>query len=195
MRASTARLSLTLALMTAAAAITLVLGTIGLYGVMAYMVALRTREFGVRVALGADPQHLAPTVVDRGLTLIAGGVAAGSAVRSRGAVPAGVSLWRDAERSADAVRGDARARRHGVARELAPCEAGRAHRPGGRASVRLTAVQPGRRTDRTCARRSKPYLVLSAASFATRNARISSDMSSSLVHCSLYSVIGNRPRP
>ncbi len=77
MRASTARLSLTLMLMTAAAAITLVLGTIGLYGVMAYMVALRTREFGVRIALGADPEHLARAVATRGLALIATGVAAG----------------------------------------------------------------------------------------------------------------------
>ena len=76
-RASTARLSLTLLLMTAAAAITLVLGTIGLYGVMAYMVALRTREFGVRVALGADPEHLARSVAMRGLALTASGIAAG----------------------------------------------------------------------------------------------------------------------
>ena len=76
-RASTARLSLTLALMSIAAAITLVLGTIGLYGVMAYMVALRTREFGVRVALGADPQQLARSVATQGLTLVGAGVAAG----------------------------------------------------------------------------------------------------------------------
>jgi predicted permease len=76
-RASTARLSLTLALMSAAAAITLVLGTIGLYGVMAYMVALRTREFGVRVALGADPQDLARAVAVRGLGLIGSGIAGG----------------------------------------------------------------------------------------------------------------------
>ena len=76
-RASTARLSLTLTLMGAAAAITLVLGTIGLYGVMAYSVALRTREFGVRVALGADPRHIARAVATRGLVLGAGGVAAG----------------------------------------------------------------------------------------------------------------------
>jgi len=76
-RASTARLSLTLMLMTAAAAITLVLGTIGLYGVMAYMVALRTREFGVRVALGADPEQLARSVAMRGFRLIAGGIGAG----------------------------------------------------------------------------------------------------------------------
>ena len=79
-RASTARLSLVLALMTAAAAITLVLGTIGLYGVMAYMVALRTREFGVRVALGADPQRIARLVAARGLALTASGVAAGLAL-------------------------------------------------------------------------------------------------------------------
>jgi predicted permease len=76
-RQSTARLSLTLTLMTVAAAITLVLGTIGLYGVMAYMVALRTREFGVRVALGASPQQLARAVASRGFKLIALGVASG----------------------------------------------------------------------------------------------------------------------
>lgn len=76
-RASTARLSLVLVLMTAAAAITLVLGMIGLYGVMAYMVALRNREFGVRVALGADPKRIARLVATRGLALTASGVAAG----------------------------------------------------------------------------------------------------------------------
>ncbi len=76
-RTSTARLSLSLALMSVAAAITLVLGTIGLYGVMAYMVALRTREFGVRVALGADPRQIARAVAMRGLVLVASGVAAG----------------------------------------------------------------------------------------------------------------------
>lgn len=76
-RASTARLSLVLALMTAAAAITLALGTIGLYGVMAYMVALRAREFGMRAALGADPKRIARLVATRGLALTASGIAAG----------------------------------------------------------------------------------------------------------------------
>ncbi|HSQ33199.1 MAG TPA: FtsX-like permease family protein, partial [Gemmatimonadaceae bacterium] len=75
--ASTARLSFTLALMSAAAVITLLLGAIGLYGVIAYMVALRTREFGVRVALGADPRRLAMMVATRGLSLVAAGAGAG----------------------------------------------------------------------------------------------------------------------
>ena len=76
-RASTARLSLTLTLMTAAAAITLLLGAIGLYGVMAYMVALRTREFGIRVALGAEPRRIARLVAARGLVLTTTGIAIG----------------------------------------------------------------------------------------------------------------------
>jgi hypothetical protein len=76
-RASTARLSLTLALMSAAAAITLLLGAIGLYGVMTYMVALRTREFGIRIAIGADPNQLARSVALGGMKLLASGVAGG----------------------------------------------------------------------------------------------------------------------
>jgi hypothetical protein len=76
-RASTARLSLTLALMGAAAAITLALGAIGLYGVMTYLVALRTREFGIRIAIGADPGQLARSVALGGMRLLASGVAGG----------------------------------------------------------------------------------------------------------------------
>jgi ABC-type antimicrobial peptide transport system permease subunit len=76
-RASTARLSLTLTLMSAGALITLLLSAIGLYGVMAYTVALRMREFGIRVALGAEPRTMAGSVARQGLRLIAAGVLAG----------------------------------------------------------------------------------------------------------------------
>ena len=76
-RSSTARQSLALTLMAAAAAITLALGAIGLYGVMAYMVALRTREFGVRIALGANPRRIARRAALRGLALTLSGVLIG----------------------------------------------------------------------------------------------------------------------
>jgi putative ABC transport system permease protein len=76
-RASTARLSFLLAMMSAAAVITLLLGAIGLYGVMAYMVALRTRELGIRIALGADPRQVARGVVQRALAVVGAGVLAG----------------------------------------------------------------------------------------------------------------------
>lgn len=79
-RASTARLRLSLWLVSAAAAVTLLLGGIGLYGVMAYRVALRTRELGVRIALGADPARIVAAVARRGLALTALGVAVGFAL-------------------------------------------------------------------------------------------------------------------
>ncbi len=76
-RNSTARLSLALMLMTAAAGITLVLGAIGLYGVMAYLVALRTREFGIRIALGANPRRIAAGAALQGFVLTVIGAAIG----------------------------------------------------------------------------------------------------------------------
>jgi ABC-type antimicrobial peptide transport system permease subunit len=50
---------------------------IGLYGVIAYVVALRTRELGVRIALGAQPAAVARMVTTQGLVLCGAGVAAG----------------------------------------------------------------------------------------------------------------------
>jgi putative ABC transport system permease protein len=79
-RQSTARLTLAVSLTSAAAAASLLLGMIGLYGVMAYQVALRTREFGIRIALGAEPGRVARKVVAYGLRLTAIGITAGLAV-------------------------------------------------------------------------------------------------------------------
>jgi ABC-type antimicrobial peptide transport system permease subunit len=60
-----------------AATVTLLLGAIGLYGVVAYVVSMRTREFGVRIALGAQPRSVTTMVTREGLLLTAAGIAAG----------------------------------------------------------------------------------------------------------------------
>jgi len=74
---SIARLSFTMIILGVAAAVTLILGVIGLYGVIAYVVTLRTRELGVRIALGAQPRAVATMVTSQGMTLSAIGVVVG----------------------------------------------------------------------------------------------------------------------
>lgn len=55
----------------------LVLAVVGLYGLVAYSVSRRTREIGIRIAIGADPPKVVWMVLWQGLRLSAAGVAAG----------------------------------------------------------------------------------------------------------------------
>jgi putative ABC transport system permease protein len=66
-------------LMTVFATITLALAAIGIYGVVAYSVARRTREIGVRMALGATPWGVLALVVRRGSRPVVVGIAVGLA--------------------------------------------------------------------------------------------------------------------
>ncbi len=67
----------TLVLIAVFAGVALLLATVGLYGVIAYAVRQRTREIGIRMALGARQGTILRMVVGRGLRLILAGVAVG----------------------------------------------------------------------------------------------------------------------
>ena len=78
-RLSLARTSFTLLMLAIAGGMALLLGTVGLYGVVAYSVSQRTREIGIRIALGAMPRSILALVFGRGLTIISAGLVLGAA--------------------------------------------------------------------------------------------------------------------
>ena len=75
--AATSRASFTMALLGAASGIALLLGLIGIYGVISYVVSQRTREIGVRMALGQSAPSVRGMVVRQGVVLAGLGVAVG----------------------------------------------------------------------------------------------------------------------
>jgi predicted permease len=76
---SMARTSFTLVMLGVAGGMALLLGIVGIYGVIAYSVSQRTREIGIRMALGAQRQTLIAMFVRHGLLLTGIGIVCGLA--------------------------------------------------------------------------------------------------------------------
>jgi len=78
-RKSMARTSFTLIMLCVAGGMALLLGIVGIYGVISYSVTQRTREIGIRMAVGAQRDDLTALFVRQGLMLAAIGVVIGAA--------------------------------------------------------------------------------------------------------------------
>jgi len=79
---SIARTSFALVILCVSGGISLLLGTVGIYGVIAYSVSLRTREIGIRMALGAQRGAVVGGFVRQGMWLTVVGVAIGLMIAS-----------------------------------------------------------------------------------------------------------------
>jgi predicted permease len=74
---SIAQTSFMMVLLTIAAVVALVLGVVGLYGVISYVVGQRTNEIGVRLALGARPGQVRAMILRQGLFVALAGIGVG----------------------------------------------------------------------------------------------------------------------
>ncbi len=114
------------------ALVAVLLAAVGLYGVVSYGVAQRTREVGVRVALGAQRRDVLRLVLSSGLSLVGVGVAIGlvaavAATRFLGALVFGVSPMDPPTFAAAAALADSWSR---------------SARTGSRSAVRCGSIRP-----------------------------------------------------
>jgi putative ABC transport system permease protein len=114
-------------LLGALAAIALLLAMVGIYGVVAYSVSLRTREIGIRMALGARPNIVLKLVLAGGMWPVAVGICAG--------VPAALAATRALESWLYGVRGTDPATYAGVAALMLAVPLAASYFPGRRAAA------------------------------------------------------------
>src|SRR5918998_1559104 len=72
----------------------LLLSAAGIYALMSFTVAQRTREIGIRTALGAPPRRLMLNVCGRAAWQVLAGVVVGSVIASGAFMALGVGVWR-----------------------------------------------------------------------------------------------------
>jgi predicted permease len=87
------QLSFTMMTLGIAASLALILGAVGLYGVLSYVVAERTREIGVRMALGAEAGQVLRMVVGQGARVVGLGVVIGLVIAYLGRQALGTMLF------------------------------------------------------------------------------------------------------
>jgi putative ABC transport system permease protein len=81
---ASAQMAFTMALIVIAAAVGLLLGVVGIYGAMSYIVTQRTGEIGIRLALGAEPESVVRMIVRQGGIVALSGVTVGLAAAVSG---------------------------------------------------------------------------------------------------------------
>jgi putative ABC transport system permease protein len=81
---ASAQVAFTMVLLAIAASVALMLGVIGIYGVMSYVVTQRTGEIGVRLALGAEPASVSRMIVRQGGLVAIAGITIGLATALAG---------------------------------------------------------------------------------------------------------------
>ncbi len=81
---ASAQMAFTMVLLAIAATVALMLGVVGIYGAVSYIVSQRTKEIGVRMALGAEPRGVAAMIVRQGGLVTIAGISVGLAAALAG---------------------------------------------------------------------------------------------------------------